>query len=89
MSSATRKFRRKKQVKKNKATQKTLSKVMDQMKNLGGTKCSFCDKIFQMSMADEWRINYKPESSNPVMIVCNECFTDESKQDNLREAFQR
>jgi xanthine dehydrogenase iron-sulfur cluster and FAD-binding subunit A len=89
MSSAKRKFRRKVQVKNKKSTQKNLSKVMGHMKNLSGTKCSFCDKIFQMSMAADWRIDYKPESSVPIMLACNECFTDESKQESLKEAFRR
>lgn len=89
MSSATRKFKRKKRVEKKKAAKKTISKVVDQMKTLDGKKCGFCEKIFRMSMASEWRVNYKPEAGIPIMLVCNECFNDEKKKENIMEAFRR
>ena len=89
MSSATRKFKRKKQVEKNKAAKKTISKVADQMKTLDGKKCGFCNKVFHMSMASEWKINYKPEAGIPIVLVCDECFDNENKKKDIMEAFNR
>ena len=93
MSSAARKIKRKKKVENKKSAKKSankaISEAVDQMKNLSGTSCSFCDKLFHMSMAADWRINYKPGSSVPIMLVCNNCFDDEDKKQDILEAFRR